>query len=352
MGGGVLTFLVSIANAQVDMGADVTILYSTRPDTPDPAAVKSRFDERVKVLPPVSGDTILTRALRLRQALHSSPKMSRYSVVHLHSSVAGGVGRALAPISGRRLTVYTPHGFAFLREDKSRLNRKITLEVERNLSRKGVLLVTSASELEIAEKRLGANRVAFLQSGVPTASMKKPNRKHFDTQTLPQVMMFGRLVYQKAPWRFAHVAKQLDGLAKFIWVGADSNSPEYDWLRGAPVEVIPWVSPVQMETLLEQCDVILFPSLWEGMALSLAQAQGQGIPCVVSDVPGNRDAIVDRVTGMICRTDEELVKAVKELIVDPHLRGTMASAAYEHARIRLSDDRIGADSLEIYERFI
>lgn len=36
-------------------------------------------------------------------------------------------------------------------------------------------------------------------------------------------------------------------------------------------------------SLLSQCHVMLFPSLWEGIPLSLVEAQASGLPCVVSE---------------------------------------------------------------------
>jgi len=36
--------------------------------------------------------------------------------------------------------------------------------------------------------------------------------------------------------------------------------------------------------LLKAMDVFVFPSLWEGLPLTLLEAQAAGIPCIVSDV--------------------------------------------------------------------
>jgi len=108
------------------------------------------------------------------------------------------------------------------------------------------------------------------------------------------------------------------------------------------------MSQADLEALLRRTDVLLFPSLWEGMSLSLIQAQARGIPVVTSDVVGNRDAVVHGVTGYVCDNDQDLLDATEALLTDESLRTRMGAAAAEHAREHLTDDTIGIDSLAIY----
>jgi glycosyltransferase involved in cell wall biosynthesis len=69
----------------------------------------------------------------------------------------------------------------------------------------------------------------------------------------------------------------------------------------------------------------------------------------VSDAPGNRDAVVDGVTGYVCQSVEEMMERCRRLVDDPELRQQMGVRALEWSRQNLTDDQIGVDSLNIYE---
>lgn len=164
------------------------------------------------------------------------------------------------------------------------------------------------------------------------------------------VVTTARITYQKAPWRFAAVARALQGRARFLWVGGGDPADIARWIGDAPVEMREWVTPEELGEVFKEADIFLFPTLWEGMVVSLIQAQGRGLPAVTSNVVGNRDTVLDGTTGCV-RTDEQgLIEATRSLIDDAELRRTMGSAAVEHVREHFTDDRIGTDSLEIYAR--
>lgn len=349
MGGGVVTFVESIARRQSEAGAEVSVLYAVRPDTPDQEVVGKRIGQHARLLPAVHGRSGLMRGLGLLRATRQALKSARYDVVHLHSSIAGGVGRVAAVGQQGATIAYSPHGFAFLREDKSRLSRLITRTAERLLGRMTPLILTSASERDLAISEVRAKRTALLQSGVPSSSI--PEELTRPQTARPRVVMVGRLAYQKAPWRFAHVARELGDIAEFVWIGSGTAPSPAEWLGDAPVSLIPWVTPTELDDLLDAADVLLFPSLWEGMSLSLIQAQSRGLPCVVSDVVGNRDAVVHGKTGYVCRSDEDLVSATKSLVLDYHQREVMGNAARVHALSALTDDSIGVDSIALYRQW-
>ncbi|MBD7958579.1 glycosyltransferase [Microbacterium sp. Sa4CUA7] len=349
MGGGIVSFISSIGNRQSSAGARVAVLYARRADTPPESDLRQRFGDRVELHPPVTGKSHLTRSWQLRRRLRAQMRSGDYDVVHLHSSIAGALGRTVRRRREDVLRVYSPHGFSFLREDKSLTNRWATEAAERAMARLDPLILTSVSEVEIARQRLRAKELAFLQSGVPRSSIV--DRPHTPVQRL-RVLMLGRVVYQKAPWRFAAVARALGHLADFVWVGAGNGNYPREWFADSPVQVLDWVAPEQLDDLLAQSAVFLFPTLWEGMSLSLIHAQSCGVPCVTTNVVGNRDAIVHGETGFVCDSDPELIEATRLLLEDPALRKTMREAAQRHARAALTDDEIGTASLELYHRWM
>lgn len=348
MSAGVVTLLNSMSRRQVELGCTVSILFVRRPETPPYHQLESWFDPEISLIEIPSREGGLGRLLGLAAALNRQ-RTDDLDVVHLHSSVAGGVGRVVHLLKWRRVSVfYSPHGFAFLRVNQARWVRGATRLTERLLSHVGNgLILTARSEQVLARRELRAPRTFLLQTGVPSVSIVGRVRTNADSGAV-HVAMIGRVSYQKAPWRFGFVATALRDQAKFTWVGSGDAISVERWLGGTGVVVVDWLSPDKLHAFLDSVDIILFPSLWEGMSLSLIQAQARGIPAVVSDAVGNVDTIVNGVTGFVCRDESEMADRVQALIQDETLREKMSDAAVRWARKGLSDDSIGIDTLAIY----
>lgn len=348
MGGGIVSFVDSITRRQAEAGAEVSVLHTVRPDTPDPATMRRRFHHDVKLLNPIDRGSTLKSTIALAREARRLATSGEYDAIHLHSSISGAACR-LSLLGTKTPLFYSPHGFAFLRESSGKAVRFAYQLLERLCASKGTLIVTSNGEIELARETLHAPRIEYLQSGVPLASLPEVSRKADDSSEV-LVVTTARITYQKAPWRFAAVARALRGRARFLWVGGGDPADIERWIGDAPVEMREWVTPEELEEVFKEADIFLFPTLWEGMALSLIQAQGRGLPAVTSNVVGNRDTVLDGTTGYV-RTDEQgLIEATRSLIDDAELRLTMCSAAVEHVREHFTDDRIGTDSLEIYAR--
>lgn len=345
MGSGVLTLVDSISRRQAEAGAEVEVLFAPRPETPDDATLRARFDERVTLRRVSTGNRL--RDLRAL-AVEARRAAERVDVVHAHSSIAGAVVRiALRRDLPAERVFFSPHGFAFLRLDLPVPVRHGIRVLETHLAKRSTLVLTSPSEFEVAQNRLRPPRAHLVQTGVPSASVSRAARSADPTRR-PVVGMIGRVVHQKAPWRFAAAARALGDRADFVWIGGGPVEDERRWLGDAPVRVTGWVTPTQLAELVDSMDVLFFPSLWEGMSLSLIQAQAQGIPAVVSDVVGNRDSVEHGVSGFICADDDALIASTALLLDDPALRERMSAAALEWARRGLTDDALGRDSLALY----
>lgn len=358
MAGGIVTFTASISERQAEEGANVSVYYLRRPDSPSELDLASRFRQGVQLTNFSSESKVMSR-LRLTITLWRVMQKGTFSAVHLHSSKAGFIGRLLYLMTTRRSRLfYSPHGFAFLRLDSSRFTKAATRAVESALAGVGQgLILTCASERQLAIDALRARKTFVVESGVDEKTVLAPSLEADESPVSvastpdparPIVACVARVTYQKGPWRFADVARRLGGVADFVWIGGGEADDEQKWLGGSNAQITGWLAPEDLAQMLKKVDILLFPSLWEGMPLSLIQAQAQGIPAIVSNVVGNKDAVLDGLTGYICDTDEELVEKTERLIHDPALRSQMSLSARNWAMENLTDRNLGRQTLAIY----
>lgn len=89
-------------------------------------------------------------------------------------------------------------------------------------------------------------------------------------------------------------------------------------------------------------DVFVLPSVLEGHPLALLEAMSYGKPVVVSDIPGHRETVTDRVHGRVVRPRDPvaIASAVIELVRSPPLREAWGDAGAERVRQEFSEDRM------------
>jgi glycosyltransferase involved in cell wall biosynthesis len=80
---------------------------------------------------------------------------------------------------------------------------------------------------------------------------------------------------------------------------------------------------------LAEGDAFVLPSRSEGVSNALLEAMAHGLPCIATDIPGNRDLIRDRENGLLVAPGdaEALAAAIRELVADPALRERLGRAA-------------------------
>ena len=113
-GGGVFTYVSQLCNDMCD-DFDVYLTYSLRPQTPK--NYKELLDERVHLIQVeslgIKGLTSISNDIKAIKELRRIEKEVQPDVIHLHSSIAGGMGR-LAFKGKNNTVVYTPHGYAHI----------------------------------------------------------------------------------------------------------------------------------------------------------------------------------------------------------------------------------------------
>ncbi len=341
---GTLSFLEQATHEMVRAGVPQTLMFSRRPDTP--ASVESRFDPRVRLIElPSPRDGAWRYYRQLRDRLRQEIAQHHYTAVHMHSSRAGFMGRLALARQTRPPLFYSPHGLSFL--DRRFVVPSLAFAALERLAARveSTLVGCSEGEAELL-RSVGGRAVRVVENTVPDAFFAIQRRPIKP----PVVMTMGRVCRQKGPEFFAELAARFhlaEVSATFVWVGNGDPASEA-MLRSAGVKVTGWMSPEQVREQLSQASVYVQTSLWEGMPLSVLQALASGLPCVVTDVVGNRDAVQQGITGYVARHPEALAMCVRRLLVDAALYARMSRAARADARERFTGRNLRRSLLRLY----
>ena len=163
-GGGVFAYVSQLCNDMCDT-FDVYLAYAVRPQTPK--NYKEALDKRIHLIE-VKNFGHLKNPLadiRLIKELRQIEHAVKPDVIHLHSSIAGGIGR-IAFKGKHNTVVYTPHGYSFvLMGKKGSLKMWMYKQMEKILGKKNCITLTCCeSEDEIA--KTVSKRTAYIETGV------------------------------------------------------------------------------------------------------------------------------------------------------------------------------------------
>jgi len=103
------------------------------------------------------------------------------------------------------------------------------------------------------------------------------------------------------------------------------------------------VSQERVHELIAASHCLVHPSHHEGMPNAVLEASAAGVPCIVSDIPGCREAVDDEVTGLLHTVgDGDSLRATMErfLLVDWETRRQMGLAARRKMEIEFDRARI------------
>lgn len=246
----------------------------------------------------------------------------RFDFVQTHTPKASMLGLPAARWAGLP-TLYTVHGSMYFKEN-TRAQNLLGWVFERwccTWARR--VLVQSSEDAEALPRAriCPAAKVVHIGNGidlarfgaVPPAGGAEP----------PVVLMISRLVAEKGCREFFTVARELQGLARFVHVGQiepDQSdaipAEEMDALAaGGVVEFLGTTDDVP--GVLAQADLVLLPSFREGIPRAAMEAAASGRAVAGYDIRGVREVIPPRLGLLVPRGDTAaLVEVVRGLLSD------------------------------------
>jgi len=258
-------------------------------------------------------------------------RKERPDIVHTHTSKAGFLGRFASFLARVPIIIHTPHGHVFHSYFGPTLT-KIFVIAEKILSliTDKIITLTNRERDEHIERRIAPlNKFITIHSGVDldrfmnlNIDIKKKKKELNIPQDFYVIGTVGRLVPIKGHKYLVSAAEMIikefpktvfvivgDGFLKPILerhaeaLGIRKNIVFTGWRKDVP-------------EILYLFDVLVFPSLNEGMGRVMIEGMSLGKPIVASNVGGIRDLIEDGKNGLLVppRDSNALRKAISRLI--------------------------------------
>lgn len=258
-----------------------------------------------------------------------------YAIVHCHTPVGGMLGRLCSRKARKRGTrvIYTAHGFHFFTGAPLK-NWLLFYPAERLLAHWTDLLITINQEDEGRAKRFSAGQVALVGGvGVDLSRFNPPaDRREMremlglaqDAKVLITVGEHSKRKNHQAVLRAAAKLQDIqvllcgwgDGQSELEALARELNISERVHFLGFRQDV---------PAVLAAADAFVFPTLHEGLPVSLMEAMAAGLPCVVSNVRGNAD-LIEVGEGGFLRDPMDIdgmAADLQQLLADEALRSRM-----------------------------
>lgn len=268
--------------------------------------------------------------------------------VHFHGTRAGLAAAPAALLTGRP-RIYTVHGWSFHPRGSAVLEGLARM-LERMIARAAERVICVGDSDRILGLRLGIlepTQSRVIHNGVLTeAFMPRQEDRALAraewgmSEDCVLVSLFGRLTEQKGQKTFLEAASRLFGHpARFMLVGDGEDRERLSRLaqdRGLAERVIFTGFRSDVPRLLAASDIVVLPSLWEGLPICLLEAMAAGRPVVASAVDGSVEVVLPGQTGLLVPPEhpQALAEAIAFLIEHPQVRARFGERGQERVRQR------------------
>lgn len=271
----------------------------------------------------------------LCEYLKSNPNIE---IIHCNTPIGGLVGR-LAGKKYNKTVIYTAHGFHFYK-GASLFNRTILKWIERWLAHYTDIIITiNEEDFNTAKQfRLKANGKVVNISGVgiDTALYLNPHNRievrkilNLSDKDFVCICMGDMVKRKNYKTAIESIAYANNKRIKFLICGRGPEEKKLKELAkrlNIEDQIYFLGFRKDIKNLLFASDCFLFSSLQEGLPRSTMEAMACGLPCIVSDIRGNKDLIDDQRGGFLVHPidAEGFANSINQIIDDTSLCRNMS----------------------------
>ena len=217
---------------------------------------------------------------------------------------------------------------------------------------KGAAQVTAVSSFvaELVQKAYG------IQAQVILNGVRLPKQQPKKENEVPSLLLVGRLSVQKNPLlaiQALDLLRELPWTLRIIGDGplsvAAHEEVERLYLQDC-ISFLGWLSAEEVRQVMEQADLLLMPSLSEGLPMVGVEALGHGLAIVGSSIGGLQDILLEGKNGALfdlATGASGMAKALKPFLENRELLNAAQQASWSHAAAFE-----WSHSVDLYERML
>ena len=305
--------------------------------------------------------------------LWRSFRKHRIHIIHTHTPKAAFLAQLAGKLAGVPIRINTVHGLYYLAFDRG-FKRQVFKYLELLACRLATFTLSQSAEdvtMMQSERIVANSRLEWLGNGIDLKHFT-PNRfpvdecqrvrNEFDIPENAYVIgIIARMVNEKGFHELFQAISKLreQGVnAYLVHIGyvdrsrGDEVTPERAEDYGINDACRFLGHRDDIPRLMRGMNVFCLPSYREGYPRSVIEASAMGLPSVVTDIRGCREAVIEGVNGLLVppRTVTPLVAALKRLYDNLTLREQMAKRSIEHAAEHFDEQRVIKHVLGVYDR--
>lgn len=298
--------------------------------------------------------------VRVVQQLRTWLAEQRVDVLHSQDYRSNAVAR-LAVRLGRLPTrlVCTMHGMHYFPAVSLRLRLFFALDYLSMYASDRIIAVSKDTYRQLTKWGMrGRTRLIHNGAVIPRlvdAAAQRASRQALGIPPDAKTAIFiGRLTHQKGPGALADVARRtlsaMDNVV-FLIVG---DGPLMSNLQESLQDLFPRVVFLgyqrDVTPFYNAADVLLLPSRYEGLPMTLVEAFAHGVPAVASNVGGIPEVIQDGANGFMCdpMRPDHMCERISQLLRDDTLRQRFGAHARGTVEANFSLERMSAETYRLY----
>jgi glycosyltransferase involved in cell wall biosynthesis len=197
-------------------------------------------------------------------------------------------------------------------------------------------------------KKLGFD-TEHITNAIDIDSLPVSSEKLFEKQ----IIYVGRLSKEKGILELLSIVKKLPDDVNLLIIG---NGPEEDKVKLVSehqknIHHFGYLPPERTIPLIRGSDILIQPSLLEGISTSILEAMACKTAIIATNVGGNKEILVNRKTAILIENHNEILESVNDLLSDVSFRDSIIQNAINEIQ-KYDWKNVGKQYLDLYNSLL